>query len=70
MTAVEFITGMYCDSCLYDGPQAMTEENAAHNLQQYREEGLQVPPTVTPRLFARVWNIYYKKDIAKEGDTK
>lgn len=63
--AVDFITEMYQDACWYDGPQPMTVEDAEYNLREYREDGIPVPPTVTPKLFAGVWNILYLKDTAQ-----
>lgn len=65
MTAAEFIVGMYCDACTYDAPQPITEADAAYNIREYRADGIPIPPFVTPRLFAKVWNTLYERDIAR-----
>ena len=70
MTGREFTQIMYCAACETDGPQPMTIEEAAYNLQEYREEekrgyydgALAVPPMLTPKLFAAVWNSLYEHD--------
>lgn len=66
MSAVELIISMYCENCLFNGPQPMTEKEAAYNLKEYREtDGIVFPDYVTPALFSKTWNIYYKKDMEK-----
>ena len=63
MTGKEFILGAYCDAVTFDDPRTITTEEAAYTIEQWRLEGIQVPATVTPALFARVWNIYAEKDM-------
>ena len=68
MTGAEFITAMYCDACLYDGlPSEMTTEDAAYNLREYLADGIPVPVTVTPKLFAGLWNLLRARDLQKGG---
>lgn len=68
MTGSEFIISMFCDDWTFNDPHPITEEEAAYNIKCYKEEGLPVPVSVTPVLFARVWNLQYQK--VTKGGTK
>ena len=61
MTAVEFIKSIFCDQCIFDDPQTMTPDEARATIDEWKAEGiiedLMMPPTVTPLLFSRYWNI-------------
>jgi len=57
MTGTEFILAAYCDEATYNEPQPITPEEAAVTIAAWKEEGFPVPVSVTPLLFARVWNI-------------
>ena len=61
MTAREFITSAFDDFCLYDDPHHITPDEAAYTMAAWKEEGLCYPPSVTPLLFARFWNILCDK---------
>lgn len=62
MTRREFIEAMYRENALYNDPEQMAEEDAAYNIRCYREDGIPVPPTVTAKTFAYVWNRLYQID--------
>lgn len=58
MTAVEFITAAFADYWTHDNPRPITIGQAAEMIREWADEGLvKVPPTVTPLLFCRTWNI-------------
>lgn len=63
MTAVEFVTAAFCDEWTYNTPQHITPEEAAYTMRAWADEGMQYPPTLTPVLFSRVWNILCDKHI-------
>ena len=63
MTGTEFILGAYCDAVTFEDPRTITTEEAAYTIEQWRLEGVRVPATVTPVLFAKVWNLYAEKDM-------
>lgn len=70
MTGREFIESMYIDNCWSNGPEPMTEEDAAYNLECYRTvDDLDIPPTVTPKTFTFVWNRLYQIDMANRATT-
>jgi len=62
MTGKEFILSMYCSACTFDEPAPMTPEEAAYNIAEWKAEGIEIPATVTPLLFSRLWNIYCEKE--------
>lgn len=69
MTGAEFIQYMYEDNCLYSGPEPMTEDEAAYNLDCYRTiDKLDVPATVTPKIFTAIWNLLYKRDMWRKWE--
>lgn len=61
MTGTEFITSVFCSECTYDEPRAITPDEAAETIAAWNEEGLPVPVSVTPVLFAKVWNLLCAK---------
>lgn len=61
MTGTEFIISAFCDECTYNTPHTITPEEAAVTIDAWKEEGLPVPVSVTPVLFAKVWNTYCMK---------
>ena len=65
MTAVEFIETMFCSQWTFDEPQPMTPDEARTTIDEWKAEGiledLMMPPTVTPLLFSRYWNILCEK---------
>ena len=67
MTPVEFVETMYQDSCWSYGPEPMSIDDAAYNLREYKADGIPVPPHMTPRVFARIWNICYMRDANRRA---
>lgn len=67
MTPVEFVTSMYEDACWSYGPEPMTIDDAAYNLKAYKDDEIPVPPRLTPRTFAKIWNICYMRDISRKA---
>lgn len=65
MTAVEFITSAFCDEWTHNDPGPITPEEAACTMAEWRSEGIDYPPTLTPVLFSKVWNILIAKHITK-----
>lgn len=61
MTGTEFIISAFCDECTYNEPHTITPEEAAVTISAWKEEGFPVPVSVTPVLFAKVWNMYCMK---------
>lgn len=65
MTAVEFITTMFYSEMTFDKPVPMTPAEAAQTIAAWRDEGIiddiMMPPTVTPLLLSRTWNILCTK---------
>lgn len=67
MTGAEFIAAMYENNCWSNGPEPMTEDDAAYNLDCYRTvDKLDIPRTVTPHTFCAVWNLLYKRDMTHQ----
>lgn len=66
MTARELIFSAFADFCLYDVPQPITPEEAAQTMAAWKEEGIEYPPTLTPLLFSRTWNILCEKHITNK----
>lgn len=68
MTATEFISSVFCDEWTYNEPVPITPEEAAETIAAWSEEvSVPVPPTVTPVLFSRYWNILCEKHCTKQG---
>lgn len=65
MTAMDYITSAFADAWSHEDPQPITPEEAASIISEWTADGIPCPPTVTPRLFAGVWNILYNKHIRK-----
>lgn len=66
MTGREFIESMYISNYYENGPEPMTEADAAYNLECYRTvDHLYIPPTVTPKIFTFIWNRMYQNDMKK-----
>lgn len=65
MTAIEMITSAFNEESLYNKPAPITPEEAATTLAAWKEEGFRCPPTITPLLFSRVWNILCEKHNGK-----
>lgn len=63
MTGIEFITSAFCDEWSYTDPHHITTDEAATTIAAWKEEGIPVPPTVTPLLFCKVWNILCDKHV-------
>jgi len=64
MTPADFVQAMYEDACWSNGPETMTEEDAAYNLDCYHTvDHLDIPARLTPRLFAAIWNLFYTRDV-------
>ena len=62
MTAVEFIESVFCDAWTHEDPQHITPDDAAQTMREWAEEtSVTVPPTITPLLFSRYWNILCDK---------
>ena len=61
MTAREIIEDAFYDERLYNTPKPITPEEAAVTITAWEGEGIQIPPTLTPALFARYWNILCEK---------
>jgi len=58
MTAIEFITAVFTDTWTHETPCPITIGQAAEMIRDFVEEAsVPVPPSVTPLLFCRTWNI-------------
>lgn len=66
MTAVDFITSAFYDEYTHNDPEPITPEDAAYTMAAWKEEGIEYPPTVTPLLFSRTWNILCEKHITNK----
>lgn len=63
MTGTEFIVSAFYDECTFNEPHEITPEEAAETIKAWKDEGFTVPASVTPNLFAKVWNTYCMKQI-------
>lgn len=56
-TAVEFITSAFMDCLTHDRPRPITIGQAARMIADWTDDCIDVPPTITPLLLSRTWNI-------------
>ena len=62
MTAIEFISSAYADARSHEeAPAKITPDEASKIIDEWRNEGIEIPVMVTPVLFSAVWNIYCDK---------
>lgn len=69
MTQEYLVQSMYTENSLYNGPEPMTEADAAYNLLCYRDvDGIDIPEGLTPLRFCFLWNQLYKNDMTEKGN--
>ena len=60
-TAIAFINSVFLNAWAEERPSPMAEEDARHNIESWKADGVDVPELITPSLLSTVWNIYCKK---------
>lgn len=67
MTAMDYITSAFADVWATEDPHHITKDESASMISEWTVDGMPCPPSVTPLLFCRTWNVLCDKHIGKEA---